>query len=167
MAQLPFYVAPPRPVVDNWKCHQSGDCCKHQSAVRVTGQEKEYLERVLTVGQLYKLNWRQIDTNMWEWDGRPCPLLGEGANGKMVCTIHEHKPYNCRRFACMRPDPKTEPFQPAPLSPYLKYGNIGCANLRDRLVSSRVARRTYALIQRKAQRWAVKYGWGPANDGTR
>lgn len=124
--------------------------------------EHEYLHATLTVGQLHKLSFHQIDDNFFAWTAAPCPLLDE-SSGKPTCTIHEHRPYNCRRFGCLRPDPKVEAFQPAPLSPYLKYGNIGCANLRDRLINSRVARRTYELLQRKAQRWADKHGWSRNN----
>lgn len=149
-----------REVEEGWKCHRSGDCCRSVPSVVISNGEYEYLHKALTMGQLYKLTFRKVgeDGKFWEWVAAPCPMLNKGTD---TCTIHEHRPYNCRRFGCLRPDPKAEPFQLAPLSPYLKYGNIGCANLRDRLIESRIARRMYELIQRKAQRWAVKYGWGP------
>lgn len=72
----------------------------------------------------------------------PCPLFV--FNG---CLVYEHRPYNCRRFACMRPDVKAEPFE------------VDGSNLLDRVKTSRVARRLATQIQRKARRWADKHGW--------
>ncbi len=57
----------------------------------------------------------------------------------------------------MRPDPKTEPFEPEDFDP--GKGMYGSKNLSDRLVGSRVVRRLYSRIQRKAQRWALAHGW--------
>lgn len=76
----------------------------------------------------------------------PCPLFVFH-----TCLVYEHRPYNCRRFACMRPDPKAEPWAFTPEG--------DCANLWDRLRVSRVARRLGTLIQRKAQKWARRHGW--------
>lgn len=77
---------------------------------------------------------------------KPCPffLFKE-------CTVYESRPYNCRRFACMRPDPKTEPFQ-------LNEADE-CVNFWERMAVSREVRRLAVLIQRKAQRWARAHGW--------
>jgi hypothetical protein len=76
----------------------------------------------------------------------PCPLfVFQG------CLVYKDRPYNCRRFACMRPDPKTEPFE---------VDSQGrCRNMWDRFHTSRQARRALIHIQQKAQRWARKMGW--------
>ena len=122
-------------------------------------EEKELIERTLTIKKLVSLVWFQSpEEGFVELVARPCPFH-EFINGKSTCTVHDVRPYQCRRFACLRPDPKTEPFQMAPISPFLRYGMVGCANLRDRLVKSRVARRMYEKIQRKAQRWGRAHGW--------
>lgn len=83
----------------------------------------------------------------------PCPLLGTDVDGQALCTIHSIRPYNCRRFGCLRPDPRTEVYE------ICDDGRWGCKNLIDRVKSSRVARRTIELIQRRAQKWALKHGW--------
>lgn len=73
-----------------------------------------------------------------------CPLLG--ANG--LCTIYAARPYNCRRFACLR----------APGEALEAGGPLGCRNAERRL-SDRDARRQLIQIQRKAQVWGRKHGW--------
>lgn len=76
----------------------------------------------------------------------PCPFLSGTA-----CTIYDIRPYNCRRFGCFRPSPKTEPLDWS--------GAMGCRNLEDRFAVSRIVRRAAALIQRKAMVWARAHGW--------
>jgi Fe-S-cluster containining protein len=90
--------------------------------------------------------WRDIDENLVALKAKPCPfyLFKE-------CTVYESRPYNCRRFACMRPDPKAEPFE-------LGEGDL-CKNFWERFAVSREVRRYAALIQRRAQRWALTHGW--------
>lgn len=82
---------------------------------------------------------------------RPCPLLATDAEGKAVCTVYDVRPYSCRRFGCYRPDPATEPYEEGP--------DGECRNLVDRVYQSRAVRRAYALVQRRAQRWALRMGW--------
>lgn len=76
----------------------------------------------------------------------PCPLFVF-----KTCLVYEHRPYSCRRFACMRPDPKTEPFEVG--------GPFGCKNLSDRIATSRAALRRARHIEKRAQRWANQHGW--------
>lgn len=82
----------------------------------------------------------------------PCPLLDFDETGRSVCTVHDVRPYNCRRFFCGRPDPAREPFEPTP-------DGFGCENVAARVRESRPFRRALALVQRKAQRWALAHGW--------
>lgn len=76
----------------------------------------------------------------------PCRFLSG-----TTCTIYEHRPYNCRRFICLRPDPDDEPLETG--------GPLGCFNASERILLNRDARRFYAHHQRKAQRWADAHGW--------
>ena len=102
-----------------------------------------------------KLLFHPVDDRFVFLRGHPCPLLStDGALA--VCTVWPVRPYNCRRFGCFRPDPPSEPFEPEPLD--LERGRLGCGNLSDRLTNRQV-RRAYALMQRRAQRWALAHGW--------
>lgn len=80
-----------------------------------------------------------------------CPLLTRELDGKASCSIHEQRPYNCRRFICFRPDPATEPYETG--------GPLGCLNLTDRLTDSLHALTFYESNQRRAQVWAKAHGW--------
>lgn len=80
----------------------------------------------------------------------PCPLLSEDG----LCSVYEVRPYNCRRFGCYRPDPKTEAFEPEPVPPFF------CKNLSDRIQQSYRVEAQYRTTQRHAQReWAETHGW--------
>lgn len=150
-----------RAVDPNWVCQQTGDCCRAVETVVMTQAEAKVLQQWAdarwTLRQLSTLQWRPHATHprFVELAAAPCPFL----EGRNRCAVHDIRPYNCRRFGCLRPDPSSEPLQMAPLSPVLQYGSIGCSNLRERLVNSRVARRIYALLQRRGMRWALKHGW--------
>lgn len=81
-----------------------------------------------------------------------CPFLDRELDGKAVCAIYEARPYTCRRFQCLRPDPSTEAFEPG--------GPMGCRNLSDRLDQSLHALEFFRSNQRRAQReWADSHGW--------
>ena len=101
--------------------------------------------------------YAHLDKRFVYLDGKPCPLLRMDGT-VATCTVHDIRPYNCRRFGCFRPDPATAPYQAEPLD--LHNLRLGCANLSDRL-PNRAVRRAYAQLQRKAQRWAVTHGWVP------
>ena len=149
------------PVVDDWKCKRSGDCCRLPPEVIMTAQERDLLQEWadsnLTMGELSKVRFSERDGFVVMKAG-PCPFL-KFSSGVAECSVHTIRPYNCRRFGCQRPDPAREPYRGAPLNPGVEFGGIGCANLRVRLIQSRVARRVYGRMQRKAQAWAYKMGW--------
>ncbi len=146
------------PVDPHWRCQRSGECCTKPDGVVMTHEEQlvvqQAAERVLPIAQLVRMAWTPVAQGFVMLRGQPCPLYADH-----TCLIHDERPYACRRFACLRPDVESEPLRMMPLSPVLLYGQIGCSNLRDRLLHSRVARRLYARIQRKAQRWARRHGW--------
>lgn len=81
---------------------------------------------------------------------RPCPLYDAT---EKTCTVYDIRPYNCRRFACMRPEPSVEPWREN------EHGS--CLNLLERIAQSRIVRRLMKQIQGKAQPWARAHGWGP------
>lgn len=154
----------PLPVDANWTCRRSGDCCTMPEGVIMTTQEQaaliEVAEKVLTIKRLVSLKFTPAqEMGFVLLEAGPCPLLDRDGKGRPVCSVYHARPFNCRRFACLRPDPKTEPLRLAPLSPVLRYGNVGCSNVRERLLQSRVARRLYEVIQRHSKRWGLSHGW--------
>lgn len=136
---LPMLPAP-RPVEANWKCKRSGDCCSLPAEVVMTKEEAAVL--VHHAPPTIVMQFRQVDGNFVALKAKPCPLYVF-----QTCLVYEHRPYNCRRFACMRPDPKSEPF------------DVNGSNVMDRVKTSRVARRLAVRIQAKAMGWANKHGW--------
>lgn len=91
------------------------------------------------------LAWKPASPFGWiELQAAPCPLLDGN-----TCTVYDVRPYQCRRFQCRRAP--GEAFDPS--------GPLGCRNLSDRLEQDRETRRSYALNQRKAQKWALRHGW--------
>lgn len=136
---LPVY----RPVDPAWTCQRSGDCCTIPGEVVMTKTEATRL--VFHAPPTIKLEFRPVDDQFVAMKAGPCPLYVF-----KTCLVYDNRPYNCRRFACMRPDVNAEPFE------------ADGSNLMDRVKTSRVARRMAEQFQRKAQRWARKMGWGNA-----
>lgn len=135
-----------------WECHQTGDCCRAVSGVVMTKEEAETLGQVVSRDKWLALSWKPgppstVGTFV-ELVANPCPLLTD--DGK--CSVHSVRPYNCRRFACLRPDPANEPFEP-------DHDRFGCGNARVRVDTDRGARRFLELLQRKAMKWALSHGW--------
>lgn len=142
-----------RPVVVPWVCQRSGDCCTSVDRVVMTPAERDLLiARRPDIVSRFE-DW---ETGFVALRAAPCPLLGF-IDGRALCTVHDIRPYNCRRFLCGRTDITTEAYEPEPWNPL--QGQLGCRNLSDRIRQSRAFRRFYALIQRRAQRWAVAHGW--------
>lgn len=75
----------------------------------------------------------------------PCPLLADDGS----CSVYDVRPYNCRRFVCLRE--KDEPWRETPQG--------ACANVEDRLATSYQAVAFYKTQQRYAQDWAAAHGW--------
>lgn len=89
-----------------------------------------------------RLEFRPESGNFVALKAGPCPLFAFSQ-----CLVYDVRPYNCRRFGCMRPDVKAEPFE------------ADGGNLTARVKTSRVARRMAERMQRKAQIWARAHGW--------
>ena len=140
-----------------WTCQRSGDCCKETPQVVMTPEEAQVIHDRCPDLPFYQ----HRDRRFVYLKAKPCPLL-EMQGQQAVCTIHDIRPYSCRRFGCFRPDPPTEPYEPERVD--LDRARLGCANLSDRL-ASREVRRAYAKLQRKAMRWARQHGWSEAMTG--
>lgn len=140
-----------RPVEVPWTCDRSGDCCTIPSRVVMTLRERD----LLMANSTAIMQWADVlgREDLVALVAKPCPLYGTAPDGRPGCTVHAVRPYNCRRFACLRPESSEEPFVEAGPE------DLGCANLGDRIRHSREARRFYQRYQRKAQRWAVQMGW--------
>lgn len=136
---LPMLPAP-RPVDDHWKCQKSGDCCTKIAEVVMT--KEEAAELVHHAPPTVTMKFRDQGDGFVAMKAEPCPLFIFKR-----CIVYEHRPYNCRRFVCLRPDVKAEPFEPSG------------ANMMDRVKTNRKALRIAADEQRRAQRWARKHGW--------
>lgn len=136
----------PRPVDPEWTCQGSGDCCTIPKEVIMTKEEAAVLVHHAPLE--ITLRFRPIHSGFVALLTGPCPLYAFKR-----CLVYEHRPYQCRRFACLRPDPATEPFEESPEM-------TGCHNANVRYHTSRVARRLLEKIQRKAQRWGLRYRWG-------
>lgn len=129
-----------RAVDPKWQCQRSGDCCTKPMEVVMTKQEAAVL--VHHAPAEIRMEFRSVGGDFVALKAAPCPLYAFKS-----CLVYAHRPYNCRRFACMRPDVKAEPFE------------ADGGNLMVRVKTSRVARRMAELIQRRAKRWADKHGW--------
>ena len=133
------------PVEEKWECKRSGDCCTKPQEIVMTTEEASIL--VFRSPDTVQLEFRDVGDGFVAMRAGPCPLFIFKS-----CIVYEYRPYNCRRFICMRPDPTTEPF------------DVGGKNLMSRVEQSRVARRRAVLEQRRAQRWAQKHGWTPQKE---
>lgn len=126
-----------------WTCKRDGECCTSAPYVLMTHSERQEIERVSPAA----MTW-QPDTHpaLVRLMASPCPLYDGG------CTVYAVRPYNCRRFSCSRPDPKTEPFESG--------GPMGCYNLSERVDESLRFMNWYRGYQRRAQReWGDSHGW--------
>ena len=130
-----------RPIDPDWKCQKSGDCCTKPQEVVMTKEEASVL--VLHAPKEITMQFRDAGDNFVALKARPCPLYAFKG-----CLVYHVRPFNCRRFGCMRPDVKAEPYE------------VSGANMMDRVKTSRLMRRMAETMQRRAQRWARKHGWG-------
>lgn len=121
----------------------------------MTTQERTAIfQQLAEAGHAPDTTWRDLGGNLVALKAKPCPFFVFSG-----CLVYASRPYNCRRFGCMRPDPKTEAYVEAQVPAHTVLADIVCVNLRVRLLQSRVARRAAILLQRKAQRWADTHGW--------
>ncbi len=127
-----------------WRCQRDGACCLQPATVTMSIDE---CRLIIQRRPDDRLLWRRRADGMMELLAKPCPLAEvDKASGHVHCTVYDIRPYNCRRFQCGRHDPKVEPFAVNPLP----------------LISKdRILRRSYAINQRKAQRWGREHGWTP------
>lgn len=141
-----------------WRCHKSGDCCRHVGAVSMTHAERDALDYVLDPDIALMLTWRDGPRpGFVQLVGDPaCPLLA--ADGS--CSVYAARPTNCRRWGCFRPT-TDEPFALA-VRADPETGDV----LPVRLWTSRPVARQMARMQAAAQPWALAHGWIPDADVT-
>lgn len=87
------------------------------------------------------------DGRFVQYEG-PCPLLAEDK----TCSVYAVRPYQCRRFMCLRHDTSEPPIFGGP---------VGCYNALAAMRTDREALKFYRHNQRRAQVWAVAHGWSP------
>ena len=137
-----------RPIAAKWRCQQSGECCTQPPDLVMTTMEAAGLLQAKAAD--VELRFTKRPDGFVSMQAGPCPLYDATYQ---VCTVYDVRPYNCRRFACMRPEPTREPWESTATGE--------CANREDRLGQSRLARRQARQIQVKAQPWARAHGWRP------
>lgn len=72
----------------------------------MTWQERAVIEGYLAGRRILDLlNWKPTVSPATHTAlvAGPCPLYGVASDGRPGCTIHPVRPYNCRRFACLKP----------------------------------------------------------------
>lgn len=143
-----------RAVDPNWECSREGDCCTKPPHVYMTIEEARVLSVAASVHKpAARLTFNTVPGSEFvALVAAPCPLLDYSLDGRASCSVYSSRPYNCRRFACLRPDPKSEPWEE-------EADTGGCVNMLERVRQSRVARRVMELLQRKSQKWARRNGW--------
>jgi hypothetical protein len=133
-----------------WRCHRSGECCRHIGSVVMTPAERAELERASD----RPMTFADIDGGQVALQPTPgtdtCPLLSDDGG----CTVYAVRPYNCRRWGCFRPT-TDEPF-------LLSVREMPAGDLQPvRLFTDKRVARQMARMQRQAQPWALAHGWVP------
>src|ERR1700680_2650030 len=126
---------PRRPVDSHWRCVGDGACCTKTAEVIMTKEEPA--ELVHASQRDIVMTFRKVDDKFVALRAAPCPLYAF-----KKCLVYAVRPYNCRRFICMRPDVKAERF------------DADGSSMMDRVKTSRVARRLAQVHQRRAMGWA-------------
>jgi hypothetical protein len=135
------------PIAADWKCQRSGDCCTTPASVVMSTHEAALiLQRLEPLPGPPTLRFTRHSDGFVALEAKPCPMFVNSG-----CLVYDIRPYNCRRFACMRPDPATEPFVII---------EDQCVNFTERFLRSRIVRRLARKIQSRAQVWARAHGWG-------
>lgn len=134
---------PARPVDPQWKCQKSGECCTIPQEIVMTREEANTLVFHAPTTIVLQFRPANEDATMLAMKAGPCPLYVFH-----TCLVYENRPYNCRRFLCMRPDVKAEPLE-----------GDGWKNHDDRVRTNRHMRRMAIRNQKDAQKWADAHGW--------
>jgi len=119
-----------------WQCQRDGACCTEPDEVVLTHVERAEIERAAPHSVALSF-LPHADARFVRLVAHPCPLY-DHANRR--CTVYDVRPYNCRRFGCVRDD-YTASFDPSTR------------------VLGREQKRRLIVIQRHAQRWGRSHGW--------
>ncbi len=89
-----------------------------------------------------RLQWRYNErSNMTDLVAAPCPFL----DAENRCAVHDVRPYNCRRWGCLRSDVKAQKFVDEDTAAILRRMPGGLPTLQR--------------MQTDAQPWALAHGW--------
>ncbi len=128
-------------VIEDWRCQGSGDCCRGVKRVSMTFAERRELE-AQAAKATRRLQWRYNERpNMTDLVAAPCPFL----DAENRCAVHDVRPYNCRRWGCLRSDVKAQPF----------VDEDTAAILRRMPEALPVLQR----MQSEGQAWALAHNW--------
>lgn len=102
-------VIPLRVVEGDWECERSGNCCTIPDRVVMTYEERAVLNAHLG-SRAMDLKWDNKDLPLSHTGlvAKPCPLYGTGSDGLPGCTVYSVRPYNCRRFSCLKPQTRDQ-----------------------------------------------------------
>lgn len=138
-----------------WRCHKSGECCRHIGLLAMMPAERDELLRASDRPMTF-VDYADGTVALRPTPGTDtCPLLGDDGG----CTVYAVRPYNCRRWGCFRPT-TDEPFAMA-----VQHDPETGETLPVRLYTSRPVARQMARMQRQAQPWALAHGWVPGPEG--
>lgn len=147
-APLQFITDPPKPfrIDPQWRCQRSGECCEQIPQIVMTQEEATVLRLHAPpeIALTFTPHSERAGVTFVSLKAGPCPLFAFTR-----CHVYEVRPYNCRRFGCMRPDTAAEPFLPSG------------ENMSARVAVSKAARKLAKYMQRRAQPWADAHGWKP------
>jgi hypothetical protein len=141
-------------MAQQWRCHRSGECCRHIGAVVMTTAEAEELTRASDRPMTFTVLSEAGKVALQPTPGTDtCPLLSDEGG----CTVYAVRPYNCRRWGCFRPT-TDEPFAMA-------VRKMPAGDLQPmRLFTDTLVERQMARMRDHAQPWALAHGWVPEGE---
>lgn len=129
------------PVINDWQCQGSGDCCRVPKVVTMTYAERWELEAYAELASR-RLQWRyNARPSMTDLVTGPCPFV----TPENRCSVYDVRPFSCRRFGCLRADTKAEKFLDEDTAAILRRMPEALPVLQK--------------LQKDGQVWAKNHGW--------
>jgi Fe-S-cluster containining protein len=134
-----------------WACSRDGKCCTEPRFVVMTWAERREIEAAATHLPRRALQWRAGDRpSLTMLVTRPCPLYDAEKKG---CTVYDVRPFNCRRFGCMRDDVTRETFT--------DQSSVILFRRRPDEQAIAATLRGLERLEADARPWALAHGWNP------